>query len=172
MTKYLSKLSSGNNNTVIALSETEVGKLFVGDTRSDIGSEAEKMKYANGINDLVCQFHKLDLFKNDVEVLVMERLYPMDYRSIEFEKRELIFELFESQLLELHKSGFVHREIKRPSNTTGFRFDNILLSNMRLRLIDVGISALKSQVGDKIFAKFVELELKELEEFKEFFLNR
>lgn len=52
--KFPRLLSSGANNKVIALSETEVAKLYVGDTRSDIGSEAEKMKYANTINDLVC----------------------------------------------------------------------------------------------------------------------
>lgn len=40
--KYPRLLSSGANNKVIVLSETEVGKLFTGDTRSDIGSEAEK----------------------------------------------------------------------------------------------------------------------------------
>ncbi|MCU0417793.1 MAG: hypothetical protein MUE33_11485 [Cytophagaceae bacterium] len=40
-TKYPRRLSSGANNTVIALSETEVAKLFLEDTRSDIGSEAE-----------------------------------------------------------------------------------------------------------------------------------
>ncbi len=42
--KYPRQLSYGANNAVIALSETEVGKLFTGDTRSDIGSEAEKMR--------------------------------------------------------------------------------------------------------------------------------
>ncbi len=40
--KYPRQLSSGANNKVIALSETEAAKLFVEDTRSDIGSEAEK----------------------------------------------------------------------------------------------------------------------------------
>ena len=35
-------LSYGDNNKVIVLSDTEVGKLFVADTRSDIGSESEK----------------------------------------------------------------------------------------------------------------------------------
>ena len=43
--KYPRKLSAGANNTVIVLNENEVAKLFSGDTRSDLGSEAEKMKY-------------------------------------------------------------------------------------------------------------------------------
>ncbi len=54
--RYPRTLSSGANNTVIAISETEVGKIFSGDTRSDIGSEAQKMKFANSINDLVVKF--------------------------------------------------------------------------------------------------------------------
>ena len=73
-------LSSGANNTVIAISEAEVGKLFFGDTRSDIGSEAEKMRFANQVNDLVVKFIRLDMFDNDGEMLVMERLYPFDLR--------------------------------------------------------------------------------------------
>jgi hypothetical protein len=82
-------LSTGDNNTVIALTETEAAKLFVGDTRSDIGSEAEKMQFANVFNGLVCKFMRLDLLNNDTEMLVMERLYPMDVRAYEYEKREL-----------------------------------------------------------------------------------
>ena len=58
---YSRTLSSGANNTVIALTETEVGKLFTGDTRSDIGSEAEKMRYANEVNGLVAGFLRLDV---------------------------------------------------------------------------------------------------------------
>jgi hypothetical protein len=42
--KYPRQLSRGANNIVVALCEKEVAKLFTGDTRSDIGSEAEKMK--------------------------------------------------------------------------------------------------------------------------------
>ena len=57
---YTRKLSSGNNNTVIVLSDTEVAKLFTGDTRSEIGLEAEKMKFANSINSLVVKFIRLD----------------------------------------------------------------------------------------------------------------
>jgi hypothetical protein len=79
--RYPRTLSSGANNTVIALSETEAGKLFAGDTRSDIGSEAEKMQFANQVNGLVCKFLRLDFLNDETEMLVMERLYPMDIRA-------------------------------------------------------------------------------------------
>lgn len=40
--KYPRKLSSGANNTVVALSDKEVAKLFLNDTRSDLGSKRKK----------------------------------------------------------------------------------------------------------------------------------
>ena len=171
--KYPGQLSVGDVNTVIALSETEVAKLFIGDSRSDLGSEAEKMKYAHGVNDLVARFARLDFNEElQAEMLVMERIYPIDYRAYEVEKRELWWEVFENELQALHAAGFVHRDIKRPSNLTGLAFDNILLSDRGLRLIDVGISALRSQVGDNIFNKYLDVELTEMQEFREYFLNR
>ena len=173
MDKYIHKLSYGANNTVIALSETEVAKIYEGDTRSDIGSEAEKMRFGNTINSLIVKFIRLDFDeKNQWEMLVMERLYPMDFRSFEVEKRVLMMDVFEDELKELHAKGFVHRDLKRPSNLTGERYDNIFLTNTGLRLIDVGISALRHQVGDKLFSKYVEVELQEFAEFKHHFLNR
>lgn len=171
--KYAHQLSSGANNTVIALSETEVAKLFVGDTRSDIGSEAEKMKFANSINDLVSRFIRLDYHETlKAEMLVMERIYPIDYRAYEIEKRELWYSVFEDEITELHKAGFVHRDIRRPSNIEGLTFDNVLLTDKGIRLIDVGISALKTQVGSNLFERYVEIEKEELLIFKEYFLNR
>ena len=171
--KYPRLLSSGENNKVIALNETEVAKLFVGDTRSDIGSEAEKMKFANGINELVVKFIRLDYDTTlNAEQLVMERLYPLDYRAYEVEKRSLWLSVFMDEISALHKAGFVHRDIKRPSGISGEAFDNILLTQTGLRLIDLGISALKTQVGEKIFEKYLEIEQKELEEFSHYFMNR
>ena len=171
--KYPRLLSAGANNRVVAVSEKEVAKLFIGDTRSDIGSEAEKMKFANTVNGLVAKFVRLDFDESlQAEMLVMERIYPIDYRAYEVEKRELWWEVFEDEIKQLHKTGFVHRDIKRPSNLTGLAFDNILLTTEGLRLIDVGISALRSQVGDKIFDKYIEIELSEMIEFREYFLNR
>ncbi|MDX2280543.1 MAG: hypothetical protein NW218_13220 [Saprospiraceae bacterium] len=170
--RYPGTLSTGDNNTVIALSETEVGKIFTGDSRSDIGSEAEKMKFANAINSLVVGFIRLDELNEDTELFVMERLFPMDFRAYEFEKRELLLDVFEDELHGLHRGGFVHRDLRRPSDMPGERFDNIFLTSRGLRLIDVGVSALKHQVGERLFSRFVEQELKELEIFRAFFLSR
>ena len=157
--KYPRKLSAGANNTVIVLNETEVAKLFSGDTRSDLGSEAQKMKFANTINDLVVKFIRLDYHEElQSEMLVMERIYPIDFRAYEIEIRELWLEVFDGELNKLHQSGFVHRGLKRLLDIQGLAFDNILPTNQGLRLIDVGISALKSQVGDKIFEKQLEIE--------------
>ena len=171
--KYPRLLSSGENNKVIALSETEVAKLYSGDTRSDIGSEAEKMKYANNINNLVCRFVKLDFDESlQSDMLVMERIYPIDYRAYEVEKRELWIEVFFDEMKEFHNAGFVHRDIRRPSEISGQAFDNILLTTNGIRLIDVGISALRSQVGTRLFDKYIEIENMELQEFKTYFLSR
>ena len=171
--KYPRKLSSGANNTVIVLNETVVAKLFSGDTRSDLGSEAQKTKFANTINDLVVNFIRLDYHEElQSEMLVMERIYPIDFRAYEIEIRELWLDVFESEVNKLHQSGFVHRDLKRPSDIQGLAFDNILLTNQGLRLINVGISALKSQVGDKIFGKQLEIERNEIQLFREYFLNR
>lgn len=171
--KYPRQLSRGANNAVLAISEMEAAKLFTGDTRSDIGSEAEKMKFANGINSLVVKFIRLDFDDAlQAEMLVMERLYPIDYRAYEVEKRELWCDIFEDEVKELHKAGFVHRDIRRPSGLNGLHFDNVLLTGTGLRLIDVGISALKTQVSDKIFLKYIETELEELKLFRQYFLER
>ncbi len=136
-------------------------------------SEAEKLKVVNGINDLLVRFIRLDYDDaHDWDMLIMERLYPLDFRSLEISKRELRLDVFEDELRQLHKAGFVHRDIKRPSNQSGERYDNIFLTNSGLRLIDAGISALRSQVGDKLFGKYLEVEEREMAEFRTYFLNR
>jgi serine/threonine protein kinase len=166
------RLSSGTNNIVIALSDVEAGKLFTANTRSEIGSEAVKMQFANAINHLVVKFIRLDELNEAAELLVMERLYPMDFRAYEQEKRELWLSVMGDELEQLHQAGFVHRDIRRPSDMPGMTFDNIFLTPQGLRLIDVGISALKSQVGERLFARFVAQEQKEFELFSTFFLSR
>lgn len=120
--RYPRTLSSGANNTVIALSEAEVGKLFHGDTRSDIGSEADKLRFANGVNELVVRHIRLDVNEElDVDMLVMERLYPMDFRAYEHERRLLWLDVLEDKLRQLHHAGFVHRDLCRPGWGETFR---------------------------------------------------
>jgi tRNA A-37 threonylcarbamoyl transferase component Bud32 len=130
------------------------------------------MKFANRINDLVVKFIRLEEFAENSEMLVMERLYPFDFRAFEYERRELFLDVFEDELHQLHREGFVHRDLRRPSDMPGLTFDNIFLTQTGIRLIDVGISALQQQVGQKLFTRFVEQELLELEAFKAFFLSR
>ncbi len=171
--KHPRLLSAGNNNKVVALSATEVGKLFAGDTRSDIGSEAEKMQVANQINSLIVRFLRLDIDnETDSEMLVMERLYPFDFRAYEVAKREPWLEVFEDEVKGLHRKGFVHGDLERPSGTSGEKYDNIFLTETGLRLSDVGISVLREKVGDKLFERRVRQELEELEKFGQYFLNR
>jgi serine/threonine protein kinase len=170
--RYPKTLSSGAHNTVVALSSTEAGKIFIGSTRLDIGAEAEKMRFANTINDLVVKFIRLDEYGDEGEILIMERLKPLDYRAFEFEVREMMLEVFEDELTKLHNAGFVHRDIRRPSDMPGQLFDNIFLTDSGLRLIDVGISALKSQVGERLFARYVDYEKQEMDIFRKHFLSR
>ena len=171
--KYPRRLSSGANNTVIVLSDFEVAKLFTDDTRSDIGSEAKKLKFANDVNNLLAKFIRLEYNETlNAEMLVMERIKPIDFRAYEVEVRELWISVFEDELRALHRAGFVHRDLKRPSNIGGLAFDNILLTEQGLRLIDVGISALRDEITESIFYKFIEIEEQEMAEFKTYFMNR
>lgn len=137
---------------MIALSTTAVAKLFTEDKRSDIGSEAEKMQYADRVNDLVVDFIRLgpDEAKGG-EMVVMERLYPLDFRTYEYEVRTLKIDIFAEELGQLNNAGFVHRDLHCPSRQAGEIFDNVFLTERGIRLIHAGISALRGLVGENLF---------------------
>lgn len=105
-------------------------------------------------------------------VIALSECEDMDFRAYEQEKRELWLDVLESELRQLHEAGFVHRDLRRTSDMPGLAFDNIFLTPTGLRLIDVGISALRTQVGERLFERFVQQELQELETFRQFFLSR
>lgn len=170
MSKYPKELSRGNNNVVIALSKTEAGKIFTPDSRVEISVEASNMKYANNINDLVVKFIRIDI-DGDYQMLIMERLTILDPRSLEIEVREGMFSLFIEKLKQLHSEGFCHRDIRRPSGFGGRYFDNVIVTESGIRLIDVGISAIKSNAGELLFDKYVEAELKEVQEYGDYLLS-
>ena len=164
LNKYPRELSRGSNNVVIALSKTEAGKVFTPESRVEISVEASNMKYANKINDLVVKFIRIDI-ENDNQILIMERLNIFEPRSFEIETREVMYRIFLEKLKELHKNGFVHRDIKRPFGFGGKPFDNLIFTSEGIRLIDVGISALKENAGEDIFKRYIEADLKETEKF-------
>ncbi len=70
----------------------------------------------------------------------------MDFRAYEQEHRELWLDVFRDELTALYTAGFVHCDLRRPSNIVSAPFDNIFLTAEGLRLIDVGISALRIKV--------------------------
>lgn len=166
-------LSRGANNVVIALSEDEVGKLFVPEDQEGLNEEVLKMTFANQVNDLVVHFRRVEAAPDQTtQMLVMERLYPLDFRAYEISRRILWFDVFEHELRQLHRAGFVHRDLVRMAKRPGMVYDNILLTQQGLRLIDVGISRLQQGVGKRFFDRMVEKEWEEMEQFKGFFLNR
>lgn len=171
MKKYPQQLSRGHNNVVIAVSPTEVGKIFTPDSRVEISVEAENMKFANKINNLVVKFMRVDIAEDD-QILVMERLKLFDFRQFELEIRETMFNTFREKLIELHKKGFVHRDLKRPASYGGDAYDNIIQAEEGFRLIDVAISAVRERTGDKLFEQYVKAELKAIDEFREYLLSR
>jgi len=131
------------------------------------------MQFANTVNDLVVKFMRLNYDETlQADMLVMERIYPIDFRAYEVEKRALWMDVLTSEITQLHQAGFVHRAIRRPSDISGQPFDNVLLTNNGISFIDVGISAMQSKVANMLFNKYIEIEQKELAEFKNYFLNR
>lgn len=51
-------------------------------------------------------------------------------------------------------------------------FDNIIVTEQGIRLIDVGISAIKEIAGELLFNKYTEAEMKELEEYYDYLLSQ
>lgn len=97
-------------------------------------------------------------------MLMMERLYPLDFRAHEVEVREIWADVF--------TTGFINLDLLRPSNIPGDRYDNIFLTANCLRLVDVGISALRRQVGESFFAAYVRREEEAFAVFRAFFSSR
>jgi serine/threonine protein kinase len=183
-------LSENNNHRLVAISDTEVGKLRAVPTyqwvnavtgeevsffnmQMDVDAEIEKLVYANSINDLMVRFIRKDKFDDEYDMVVMERLYPIHYHSISLEKRKEYFEKFYHQISELHDKGFLHGDIQQPINDIAeVVFSNIVLTETGLRLIDTGFSMiLKSEPNLRKYFERYYHELLEIKNFEEYFLS-
>ncbi len=171
--RYQNLLSAAAHHTVVALDDATVAKVFTGDADSDIAQETVAMRFANEINELVVKLVRIDFDEQlDADILVMERLYAFDYRAYELEKRKLWMEAFEYELGQLHEAGWAHRKLYNAAGTASTFFDNILLTNQGLRLIDMGRVQLRQDTGDSLFEKYVQADGEAMRMFKEHFLRR
>lgn len=133
-----SLLSCGFNAAVVAISDKMVAKVFsCGDSEADW--ELSSGKLANSINGLMPKYLGLQSTPGyEFDLVVMERLYPMQARAFSIEERKAMGAEFIRQVDELHNGGFCHMDIKRP--VTGAEWDNIILTPDGIRLIDTGCS--------------------------------
>ena len=163
-----SLLSEGANGQVVELNSTNCAKIF------ELGEalrEANLMQKANSINGLLCKFIKIEITSEySKELLVMERLFPLQYRALTLVEREKFFDKFLTQLKELHSKGFAHWDVKRPVHvckSADRLWDNIILTPQGLRLIDTGNSVLS---GDYDFDEACREDIANAMEFKNIFL--
>lgn len=163
--KLYNLLSQGENGQVVVINNKEVAKIF---ELSESGEEASLMRAANGINNLVVKLLRIDITSGySKELLVMERLYPLQYRAISVPERERFFKVFLSQLKELHLNGWAHGDIKRPIWCDS-PWDNIILTQTGLKLIDTGTAVTKEHYN---FKDWVQRDIANAMEFKEVFLK-
>lgn len=182
-------ISESNNHMIIAISETEAGKIqpkkkYVW-VNSDTGEEAKflnfyidfdaeikKLMYANSINDLMVKFIRKDKFENDKDMLVMERLYPIDFKTLSKNDRISFYDKFDKQITELHVMGFIHGDIMHPVRAEpDFLFNNIITTENGLRLVDTGFSIIEQDEPDKErYRSLLRQELYEVIDFKNCYL--
>lgn len=166
---YPRQLSAGTVAVVVALSDTEAGKMYQDADAAE--AEAEKLHFANSINGLMNRLLRKDEFETHA-VLVLERLRPLDYRSMEVETRKALLEVLTDELRELHEGGFAHGHLQREAGFTSDVWDNILLTEISLRLIDADRAVLRHEVSEEDFDRAVAADLRALESFREYFMTR
>ncbi len=171
MKSYSRQLSAGSEAVVVALSDTEAGKLFPDGTAAT--AEAETLQAANAVNGLLVRLLRLDTYEpTSSAVLVLERLRPLDFRAVEVERRSAYLEVFTDELEELHAAGFVHGHLQREAGFGSGEWDNILLTDTGLRLIDTGRAVLRDATDEAAFDAALQAERTAVEAFREHFLSR
>ena len=132
-------LSKGFNCAVYTTSNEEVvGKLFKGETSPQ--EEFTKLTIMGEISPIIVKAISIKKVKGG-ELLLMERLYPLQPRAIDKATRLTHLEKFFQELNTLHSNGWVHGDIKRPIHACrgdGDQWDNVIPTLEGIRLIDVG----------------------------------
>ncbi len=190
-------LESSSTSILIALSETEVGKVILpnnlvfvevhtGKTVDFLNDppkfekEMAALRYANAINDLMPKFIRKQLWQTEggeaLDMLVMERLYPLPIHHFDCQVRKEMIGQFEEKLEELHKNLFVHGDLMRPTNFFNrgdkeWMFRNIVQTESGLRLIDAGFGTIANKGNISLFASILIRERDEIKCFREYYLE-
>ena len=150
---------------VVSLDKKYAAKIDCNNSFNQLAIEAKRMKYANNINDLMVKFVDLKSDKHGINLLIMERLYPLQYRALDMKTRIAFLDSFENKLRELHSNGFVFRDLnatKKVPPNGGEELHNFILTKSGIRLVDTGISCLSEEVESEEFNKYVFEDLKEI----------
>jgi RIO-like serine/threonine protein kinase len=165
--KPMKLLSKGAHARVWALSTTLVAKEFeLGDPL--VTKEFNLLKEISQFSNLVPK-PKERVVADDYskELIIMERLYPLQPRALDTETRNCMFNQFTHELIEMHKRGFAHGDIQRNSNI-GDTWDNVIVTLECIRLIDLGNAVTRD---DSLFESTVKTDVEDLDFLRVWIFN-
>ncbi len=194
--QYPQVLEESLHSIIVALSDTEIGKIILKSKYQWVDSETGKpvaflnksptlekeikaLQFANAINDLMPRFIREQTWQTEDginhDMMVMERLYPLPYNHFDVPIRTIMIDLLELQLKQLHDNDFVHGDLLRPTNyfTRGdkdWMLKNVVQTEDRLRLIDAGFGKIYSKDTSKEFFGCLVQERYEFADLKEIYL--
>ena len=198
MSNNIEIIERHRHTIVLALSETEIGKVVIPNTLRLVGMETGEvldlgadvpdldeqirlLQYANSVNDLMPKFIRKDSWTDEADgkthdMIVMERLYPLPIHHFDLATRALMLATFEQKLKELHSSNFIHGDFMRPTyfgnrGDDVWIFGNILQTEQGLRLIDTGFSRTYAPKREREFFHILIRERHEIPEFAEYYLS-
>ncbi len=90
-------LAMSARSTIITINDKEVGKIVSSNSKMELEIEAQKLKYANKINDLLIQYIDLRTDASGNNILVMERIYPLEYRALSLQQKNGIIRTIRNQ---------------------------------------------------------------------------
>lgn len=197
MAQYPYIIEHSSSSTIVALSDTEVGKVMLpsnlrfvdAHTGKEVDflnempkleNEAAALQYANSINGLMPAFIRLQSWQaqdgQTHDMMVMERLYPLPAHHFDVQVRMAMMQEFEKKMEQLHDNNFVHGDLMRPTNyfTRGnmeWMFGNIVQTESGLRLIDAGFGTICKKENIKLFVSILIREREEIAYFRKYYLK-
>lgn len=169
-------LSKGFNNKVYAVQSGEFGSPLEGDWVAKLFTqnlpywELEALTQMRTVNKLMVKAQGIVSHK-DKELLIMERLYPVQPRALDKNTRLEYLQKFLQELRELHENGWAHGDIQRPAHVCtgdGDQWDNVIPTMWSIRLIDAGIAV---NEHDPLFEEVVTKDLTDFCEFAKWFMK-